>query len=196
MQLSLQRAYASCRSAACCTRFIVRNYFDLVWSESTRTIAKRLGISDVGLAKACRRADLLLPPRGYWAKLAAGKTVKKPQLPRRGAGMSERIVLGRDRWNWRPDPVDLSTPDPPPPTFLETLEELEGRLREQVGAVRRTRDLGGAHPRIQKLLDVDEHRRARQAESRYPTFDDPVFDTSFEKRRLRFLTAFCARLTG
>jgi hypothetical protein len=60
--------------------------FDLVWSEPTRTIAKRLGVSDVGLAKACRRADLLLPPRGYWAKLAAGKAVKKPPLPPRGCG--------------------------------------------------------------------------------------------------------------
>jgi hypothetical protein len=174
--------------------FYRQDLFDLVWSEPTRTIAKRLGISDVGLAKACRRADLLLPPRGYWAKLAAGKTVKKPQLPRRGPGMSDRIVLGRDRWSWGPDPVDLSTPDPPPPTFLETLEELAGRLREQVGAVRRTRDLGAAHPRIQKLLDADEHRRARQAESRYPTFDDPVFETSFEKRRLRILNSLLRAL--
>ena len=74
--------------------FYRQDLFDLVWSEPTRTIAKRLGISDVGLAKACRRADLLLPPRGYWAKLAAGKTVKKPQLPRRGPGMPDRIVLG------------------------------------------------------------------------------------------------------
>jgi hypothetical protein len=43
--------------------FFGQELFDLVWSEPTRTIAKRLGISDVGLAKACRRADLLLPPR-------------------------------------------------------------------------------------------------------------------------------------
>ena len=93
--------------------FSRQELFDLVWSEPTRTIAKRLGISDVGLAKACRRADLLLPPRGHWAKLAAGKSVKKPPLPQRGPGMSDRIVLGRDRWSWGPDPVDLSTPDPP-----------------------------------------------------------------------------------
>jgi hypothetical protein len=59
--------------------------FDLVWSEPTRTIAKRLGISDVGLAKACRRADLLLPPRGYWAKLGAGKTVRKATTADAGA---------------------------------------------------------------------------------------------------------------
>lgn len=75
--------------------FFRQELFDLVWSEPTRTIAKRLGISDVGLAKACRRADLLLPPRGYWAKLAAGKAMKKPQLPPRGPGMSDRVVLGR-----------------------------------------------------------------------------------------------------
>ena len=105
--------------------------FDLVWSEPTRTIAKRLGISDVGLAKACRRADLLLPPRGYWARLAAGKTVKKPELPPRAPGMSDRIVLGRDRWSWGPDPVDLLTPDPAIPTFAETLEDLAARLRSR-----------------------------------------------------------------
>ena len=79
--------------------FTRQELFELVWSEPTRTIAKRLGISDVGLAKACRRADLLLPARGYWAKLAAGKIVKKPPLPPRGPGMSDRIVLSRDRWS-------------------------------------------------------------------------------------------------
>jgi hypothetical protein len=42
--------------------FTRQELFDLVWSAPTRTVAKNLGISDVGLAKACRRADLLLPP--------------------------------------------------------------------------------------------------------------------------------------
>lgn len=174
--------------------FSRQDLFDLVWSEPTRTIAKRLGVSDVGLAKACRRADLLLPPRGYWAKLAAGKTVKKPQLPTRGPGMSDRIVLGRDRWSWGPDPVDVSTPDPPIPTFAETLEDLGARLRRQIGVVRRTRDLEGAHPRIQKLLDADEYRRARQAESPSPTYDAPVFETGFQKRRLRVLNSLLRAL--
>src|SRR4029453_9790639 len=90
--------------------FSRQELFDLVWSEPTRTIAKRLGISDVGLAKACRRADLLLPPRGHWAKLAAGKSVKKPSLPQRGPGMSDRIVLGRDRWSW--DPIQWTSRRP------------------------------------------------------------------------------------
>ena len=128
--------------------FSRQQLFDLVWSEPTRTIAKRLGISDVGLAKACRRADLLLPPRGYWAKLAAGKTVRRPELPLRGPGMSDRIVLGQSRWSWGPEPVDLSSPDPPIPTFADTLDELAGRVRKQIGAVHRSRDLAGALPHL------------------------------------------------
>jgi hypothetical protein len=174
--------------------FSRQELFELVWSEPTRTIAERLGISDVGLAKACRRADLLLPPRGHWAKLAAGKVVKKQPLPSRSPGMSDRIVLGRDRWSWGPDPVDLSTPDPPVPTFDETLEDLSARLRRQIGTVRRTRDLESVHSRIQKLLDADEQRRKRQAELQYPTFDAPVFETSFEKRRLRLLNSLLRTL--
>ena len=39
--------------------FTGQELFDLVWSEPTRTVAKRLGIADVGLAKACRRRTQL-----------------------------------------------------------------------------------------------------------------------------------------
>jgi hypothetical protein len=69
--------------------------------------------------------------------------------------MSELIVLGQNRWNWGPDPVDLSTPDPPIPIFAETLEALAGRVRKQIGAVQRTRDLATAHPCILKLTVPD-----------------------------------------
>ena len=174
--------------------FTRQELFALVWSAPTRTVAKQLGISDVGLAKACRRADLLLPPRGYWAKLAAGKQVRSPQLPPRGPGMSDRIVLGQSRWGWGPDPVDLSTPDPPMPTFSEPLDELAGRLRRQIGTVHRTRDLDGAHPRILKLLEGEEHRRARQRESPYLISDAPLFETPLEQRRLRLLNSLLRAL--
>jgi hypothetical protein len=169
--------------------FTRKELFDLVWSAPTRTIAKQLGISDVGLAKVCRRADLLLPPRGYWAKLAAGKRVTKPQMPPRGPGMSDRIALRRDRWSWGPDPVDLSMPDPPVPEYPETLDELAARVRQQIGVVRRTRDFEHGHPRVLRLLEADEQRRARQRESPYWTSDAPVFDTPTEQRRLRLLSS-------
>ncbi len=50
-----------------------------VWSTPGRTLAKKYGISDVALAKACKRHNIPRPQRGHWAKLAHGK--QSPQLP-------------------------------------------------------------------------------------------------------------------
>ena len=58
-----------------------RELYDLVWSEPITAIAKRLGISDRGLTKVCRRSDIPAPPRGYWAKIAATGTLERPDLP-------------------------------------------------------------------------------------------------------------------
>lgn len=46
--------------------------FSLVWSIPTTEVAKILGVSDVAVAKRCRRLNIPKPPRGYWAKIAAG----------------------------------------------------------------------------------------------------------------------------
>jgi hypothetical protein len=54
--------------------------YDRVWTEPMRTIAAELGVSDVGLAKACRTAGVPTPPRGWWARKQFGKP-----LPPRGA---------------------------------------------------------------------------------------------------------------
>ncbi len=48
--------------------------YDLVSTEPVRTIAQRMGVSDVWLKKCCSRADIPVPDRGYWAKLRAEKT--------------------------------------------------------------------------------------------------------------------------
>lgn len=50
-----------------------------VWAKPMTQLAADLGISDVGLAKACRRHAVPAPPRGHWAKLKAGQ--KPPQIP-------------------------------------------------------------------------------------------------------------------
>jgi hypothetical protein len=42
-------------------------------------VARQLGISDRGLAKICVRHAVPFPPRGYWAKVAAGKVVAPPE---------------------------------------------------------------------------------------------------------------------
>ena len=55
--------------------------YELVWSKPMTKLGVELGISDVGLAKACRRHAIPVPPRGYWAKLQAGKGTPRIALP-------------------------------------------------------------------------------------------------------------------
>lgn len=54
---------------------------DEVWSEPVQAVAPRYGLSDVGLKKLCLRLQIPTPPRGYWAKVKAGKRVPpRPKL--------------------------------------------------------------------------------------------------------------------
>jgi hypothetical protein len=45
--------------------------YERVWAEPLDTLAKEYGLSNVGLGRACRRHDIPVPPRGYWARKAA-----------------------------------------------------------------------------------------------------------------------------
>jgi hypothetical protein len=55
--------------------------YEKVWRTPMAKLAEEFGVSDVALAKRCRNQDIPVPPRGYWAKLAAGKTPSKAPLP-------------------------------------------------------------------------------------------------------------------
>ena len=53
--------------------------YEEVWAEPALQVARRYGVSDVAIAKACRLLEIPKPPRGYWAKKAAGQ--KLPDRP-------------------------------------------------------------------------------------------------------------------
>ncbi|MBK1872589.1 hypothetical protein FE848_05080 [Marinobacter sp. 1-3A] len=55
--------------------------YEEVWTEPVSRVAPRYGISDVALGKVCRKYRIPLPPRGYWAKINAGKSPRKLPLP-------------------------------------------------------------------------------------------------------------------
>ena len=40
--------------------------YDLVWSEPMQRLVKQIGISDVAIAKHCRKLGVPVPERGYW----------------------------------------------------------------------------------------------------------------------------------
>lgn len=82
--------------------------FAEVWAEPVQSVAKRYGLSDVGLKKLCSRLQIPTPPRGHWAKLKAGKAVSAPPtLP---------VFKGNPRHLHRfvAQPVKPSGESPPP----------------------------------------------------------------------------------
>jgi hypothetical protein len=58
-----------------------RQLYDLVWSQPMLRLAKTYGLSDVGLAKVCKKHRIPRPPRGYWAKKEAGHEQRQVSLP-------------------------------------------------------------------------------------------------------------------
>ena len=54
--------------------------YEEVWATPMAKLAKKYGISDVGLAKVCRKLSIPVPGRGYWAKNDAGQAVQKLPL--------------------------------------------------------------------------------------------------------------------
>jgi len=64
------------------SRFNRERLYEEVWSEPMWNLASKYGVSDVALAKTCRKLKVPLPGRGYWAKVAAGKVTRtRPPLP-------------------------------------------------------------------------------------------------------------------
>jgi len=55
--------------------------YEKVWQFPLRKLAAEYGISDVGLAKVCRKLDIPLPGLGHWTKIACGHAIPRPPLP-------------------------------------------------------------------------------------------------------------------
>ena len=56
--------------------------YEEVWTTPMSRLAPQYGLSDVGLAKVCKRLKVPRPPQGYWVKKQYGKKLpKRPPLP-------------------------------------------------------------------------------------------------------------------
>ncbi len=163
--------------------------YDLVWTDAVRTVAGRYGVSDVWLKKLCQKASVPLPERGYWAKIQAGRKLPKTPLPPREPGASNIVSIGKEPYSWRYDPEEeLAKPLPDPPVFAEPIEAVIARVTRRVGKVGRARDLASPWGALRELLQADEVRREKLRASPYATWNTPLFDSPFERRRLRILS--------
>jgi len=56
--------------------------YDRVWTIPIHRLSKEFGMSEVGLAKLCRRHQIPIPGRGYWRRLETGQKPDRPSLPK------------------------------------------------------------------------------------------------------------------
>ena len=131
--------------------------YELVWTSPTVQVAKSLGVSDVAIAKICKRLNIPKPPLGYWAKVQYGEKLSRPPLPTTAPGLPERILIGNRPFepNKVPDvkrtslkqtlkiPEDVQLTHP---LIRKTLSALKGREPDKYGRI--------SPPRQEGCLDV------------------------------------------
>jgi len=57
-----------------------KSLFEMVWSQPMTKLKAQFKISDVALTKICRRHEIPVPGRGFWARVAAGQRLIRPEL--------------------------------------------------------------------------------------------------------------------
>jgi len=70
--------------------------YELVWSKPMLELARDFGLSDVALAKRCRKLGIPVPGRGYWSRVEAGQTPRQPRLRKREDHDSDYSALTFD----------------------------------------------------------------------------------------------------
>lgn len=175
------------------TRFALH---EMVWSKPMREVVAENGISDVGLVKVCRAANIPTPPRGHWNRIHAAKPTYVLDLPQRPPGLSDEVTFGGTRYEsqgYSARTDEDGETEPQPPVFEEALSSVLARIRRQVGKVTMPKTLASPHHRIERLLVDDENRRQQLLKNSY-AWDKPIFDSPFEKRRPRILNAISIAL--
>ena len=112
--------------------------FDFVWSSPMSRLAEGFGISDVALAKKCKKLGIPRPERGYWARIQHGWKGKKPKLPARKTGQPDSI------W-FDPKPEQLDKVENEPVRLSDAIFEEIEVLRQPENLVVVPSDFDGVH---------------------------------------------------
>lgn len=178
-------------------KFTRQELYELVWSEPVKDLAKKFELSDTAVAKSCKKSNIPRPPRGYWAKIAAGKTVKQIPLQKRGPGMSDEVTVGGGRYGWYRSISDeeLLQLAPQPPEFTEPIEKTEAEAKALIKEAPIPPFPSHAHHKIRRLLEADEvWRQKRLSDSFMFSWEGPYFDEPIEQRRLTIINAIMTAL--
>lgn len=160
--------------------FTRKELYDLVWSKPMRKLAVEFGMSDVGLAKVCKRHKIPRPSRGYWAKLERGKKVERwPLVPTDDESL-QTITLHKEQSPAVSEETKRPSVDPEIAVLIDAESLPENKITPQV-------DLRGADPLIRATRESlskarpDKYGRV----SRRYDFQGPCFDVAVSKENIQ-----------
>lgn len=142
--------------------------YEKVWQFPLRTLAAGYGISDVGLAKICRKLEIPLPGLGHWTKIACGHCIARPPL----TAMENVPVLTRQKRRSETPTLPDDTPE---------LERIEGVSAAQTPPATRAML---AHPLIAKTRLLLNETPSRDGEKLRATREVEWLDLRVTKRCL------------
>jgi len=129
-----------------------------VWAQPTIKVAAALGMSDVGLAKICRKMNIPKPPLGYWRRIETGAKIAPTPLPA-ATNETRRFIYFTVS-----DGSDKVSGEVQAKIDRESLPENQITIAE---------DLTDTHPLVEKTKRFFERRALREGEDRFEPFSPP-----------------------
>jgi hypothetical protein len=141
--------------------------YEKVWKTPAARLKKDFGISDVAIAKMCKRLNIPKPPRGYWAKLKYGHQIPRPPLPPPEGDAPSQVTIRRPIWRAtqttiKSKPVKRPLLMPPEaftlPKDFRSVHPIIKNTREAFNARKKERYSTGTYSRIYSnapdILDI------------------------------------------
>ncbi len=132
--------------------------YEKVWVQPTVKVAAEFGISDVALAKICRKMDIPKPPLGYWRRIKTGASVAPTPLPEATDKTKQFHYFSIS------DASDRVSREVQAKIDCESLPENRIEIAE---------DLSDAHPLVEKTKRYYERISLRESEDPYEPFSPP-----------------------
>jgi len=118
--------------------------YESVWNEPIAKVAAKIGVTAWKVKGYCKKLLVPLPPKGYWKRIAHGKSPKRHVLPMLPTGVPDHLILNpwfdlrkRERLSKTMVPRRIEFPTElvcPHPMIKLTARALKDRLKAAPGA--------------------------------------------------------------
>lgn len=134
--------------------------YEQVWAQPMTKVAKEYGISNVALAKICKKLNIPCPWRGYWRRKETGKSVKPLSVPPNADPTKQAVTIHRTIQPESLEPISEET------TQRITAEEAPEQKIEVPDRLSKTHRLLSGHLTEWRSASVDEYGAIRSGSIR------------------------------